>query len=226
MTVGRARGTVGPRSVSRSGACRRHRHRVDKSLPGRHSRPSNAVRECRHLPTPPAGRHFRREMPTARAAGDDCGRMHDRVLHMGGRETRGVSSVLPSCPERVHCCPVKFRPTGRMGNAPAGFRRIGRLGTRVSAHRRVPRRRSLHRPAFPTTSCPDLFRASTSLRRLARSRPAPRCRKTWMPGTSPGMTTGGEAYRRMPAPPDIVPAHRRAARPENLNRTAVEQVRA
>ena len=38
----------------------------------------------------------------------------------------------------------------------------------------------------------DLFRASTSLRRLARARLAPRCRKTWMPGTSPGMTTGRE----------------------------------
>ena len=37
----------------------------------------------------------------------------------------------------------------------------------------------------PLSSCPDLFRASTSLRRLVRRRPAPRCRKTWMPGTSP-----------------------------------------
>ena len=43
----------------------------------------------------------------------------------------------------------------------------------------------------PQPSCPDLFRASTSLRRLAPSRCAPRCRKTWMPGTSPGMTVGG-----------------------------------
>ena len=40
------------------------------------------------------------------------------------------------------------------------------------------------------SSCPDLFRASTSLHRLARAPLAPRCRKTWMPGTSPGMTTG------------------------------------
>ena len=42
----------------------------------------------------------------------------------------------------------------------------------------------------------DLFRASTSLRRLARARPAPRCRKTWMPGTSPGMTWWGKAGRQ------------------------------
>ena len=68
-----------------------------------------------------------------RRVGNDGGRMHDSILRMGGRETRGVSFVLPSCP--------------------------------------------------------DSFRASTSPRRLARSRPAPRCRKTWMPGTSPGMTT-------------------------------------
>ena len=36
------------------------------------------------------------------------------------------------------------------------------------------------------------------VRRLARARLAPRCRKTWMPGTSPGMTVGGksDAYGR------------------------------
>ena len=39
----------------------RHRHRVDKSLPGRHSRPADAARDCRHLPTRPASRHFRRQ---------------------------------------------------------------------------------------------------------------------------------------------------------------------
>ena len=50
---------------------------------------------------------------------------------------------------------------------------------------------SLLRHVSPSrSSCPDLFRASTSLRRLALSRPAPRCRETWMPGTSPGMTAG------------------------------------
>ena len=43
-------------------------------------------------------------------------------------------------------------------------------------------------PPSPPPSCPDLFRASTRVRRLARPRLATRCRKTWMPGTSPGMT--------------------------------------
>ena len=47
-------------------------------------------------------------------------------------------------------------------------------------------------PRHPTTSCPDLFRVSTSGRRLAPSRPAPRCRETWMAGTSPAMTAGGD----------------------------------
>ena len=62
----------------------------------------------------------------------------------------------------------------------------GDAGRRVEARgRRPPPRLALR------SSCPDLFRASTSLRRLARARPAPRCRKTWMPGTSPGMTVGG-----------------------------------
>ena len=44
-------------------ARRRHRHRVGKSRPGRHSRPADAERECRPLPTRPAGRHCRRQMP-------------------------------------------------------------------------------------------------------------------------------------------------------------------
>ena len=50
-----------------AGSRRRHGHRVDKSLPGRHSRPANADRECRPLPTRHAGRHFRRQMPNVRA---------------------------------------------------------------------------------------------------------------------------------------------------------------
>ena len=70
--------TVGPRSVSR-GACRRHRHRVDKSLPDRHSRPSNAERECRSLPTRPACRHCRRQMPTVRARHKGVGIFDPRV---------------------------------------------------------------------------------------------------------------------------------------------------
>ena len=66
MTAGRATRTVGPQSVSRSGARRRHRHRVDKSLPGRHSRPADADRKCRSLSTRPAGRHFRRQLPVGK----------------------------------------------------------------------------------------------------------------------------------------------------------------
>ena len=45
----------------------RHRHRVDKSLPGRHSRPADAGRECRPLPTRPACRHFHPQIPNVRA---------------------------------------------------------------------------------------------------------------------------------------------------------------
>ena len=48
----------------------------------------------------------------------------------------------------------------------------------------------------PRPSCPDLFRASTSGRRLVPSRPAPRCRKAWMAGTSPAMTVGGDKRGR------------------------------
>ena len=51
---------------------RRRRHRVDKSRPGRHSRPANAGRECRHLPTRPACRHFRRHGPARKCR--PCGR--------------------------------------------------------------------------------------------------------------------------------------------------------
>ena len=41
------------------------------------------------------------------------------------------------------------------------------------------------RSTTPLPSCPDLFRASTSLRRFAHAGLVPRCRKAWMPGTSP-----------------------------------------
>ena len=47
-------------------------------------------------------------------------------------------------------------------------------------------------PLRPTPSCPDLFRVSTSGRRLVPSPFAPRCRETWMAGTSPAMTSGGD----------------------------------
>ena len=82
-----------PRQRPRGGGFRRrHRHRVDKSRPGRHSRPpmpSGNVGICRlDRPVDISVGKCR-----ARAAGDDGGRMHARVLHMGGREARGVSLV-------------------------------------------------------------------------------------------------------------------------------------
>ena len=73
------------------------------------------------------------------------------------------------------------------------------------------------RSTTPLPSCPDLFRASTSLRRLARARPAPRCRKAWMPGTSPllsgltsvdpvqGVGTGG--FPALPPDRERIAAH-------------------
>ncbi len=66
--------------------------------------------------------------------------------------------------------------------------------------------------APPLSSCPDLFRASTSGRRFIPSRRAPRCRETWMAGTSPAMTvgddnggTGAATERRRDARPRLSP---------------------
>ena len=50
-------------------------------------------------------------------------------------------------------------------------------------------------PAHLNRTAVDLFRASTSIHRFACSRLAPRCRETWMPGTSPGMTWWGAVER-------------------------------
>ena len=83
-----------------------------------------------------------------------------------------------------------------------------RIGTRIAARPYAP-------PSPP--SCPDLFRASTWFRRLARARPAPRCRKTWMPGTSPGMTVGETAARRrarLSPRPVVTPALSRGPAPQ------------
>ena len=60
-------------------ARRRHRHRVGKSLPTRHSCPADAERKCRPLPTRPAGRHCRRQMPTVRARDRGVGIFDPRV---------------------------------------------------------------------------------------------------------------------------------------------------
>ncbi len=67
---------------------RRHRHRVDKSLPGRHSRPADAGRECRSLPTRPAGRHFGRRM--------SAGRCLSAYSIRGSTMSLGCSSRNPS----------------------------------------------------------------------------------------------------------------------------------
>ena len=100
---------------------RRGRHRVDNSRPGRHSRPADAGRECRPLPTRPAGRHCRRQMPTARAA---PGGRHIRSAsrHVAAMlvpeplrplgapwAARDVSSVMPGLVPGIHV-PPPFRP--------------------------------------------------------------------------------------------------------------------
>ena len=72
-------------------------------------------------------------------------------------------------------------------------------------------------PPCPPPSCPGLFRASTWVGRLARARPAPRCRKTWMPGTSPGMTRMGERRGGGCRPrPSLRPLPQSSAAPRRL----------
>ena len=100
----------------------------------------------------------------------------------------------------------------------------------------------LRRSSPSQPSCPDLFRASTSRRRVARARLAPRCLTAWMPGTSPGMTRWGKAGRdrgrrretpacRNPSldprdPPETRSYSSLSPRPQKLNRTAVDLFRA
>ena len=101
---------------------------------------------------------------------------HDRIrLRPGDRDERPAPAV-------------RRGKQGRRRHA-RGRRVGGKTGDKVGRCARSP-------TPDPTTSCPDLFRASTSLRRLARPRPAPQCRKTWMPGTSPGMTWWRRAGRQ------------------------------
>ena len=79
---------------------RRHRHRVDKSLPGRHSRPANAERECRPLPTRPACRHCRRQMPTLRARRRGVGIFDPQVgmsQQCSSRATAGSVTMAVAC---------------------------------------------------------------------------------------------------------------------------------
>ena len=80
----------------------RRRHRVDKSLPDRHSRPSNAERECRPLPTRPACRHCRRQMPTVRARRRGVGISDPRV----GMSQRCSSRVTAASVTMAVACMV------------------------------------------------------------------------------------------------------------------------
>ncbi len=90
-------------------ARRRHRHRVDKSLPGRHSRPADVEQECRHLPTRSARRHFHRQMPAARSRGAGGRHVRSAGRHVAAalvpelpyhRERRQrPATFLPSCPD-------------------------------------------------------------------------------------------------------------------------------
>ena len=86
--------------------------------------------------------------------------------------------------------PPDARPRGL--EDPGSVRRASGLQGRVAAKVERRRRQRPDLPPLPPPSCPDLFRASTSGRRLVPSRLAPRCRETWMAGTSPAMTAGGD----------------------------------
>ncbi len=80
----------------------------------------------------------------------------------------------------------------------------------------IARRRHRCRPGFPSRhpppSWPDSFRPSTSHRIAVRARRERGGGPTWMPGTSPGMTTKG-GCRRTPAPAARAP-RRYEGRPE------------
>ena len=99
-------------------------------------------------------------------------------------------------PEQVHCCPVWMGWTRRKASAQAGFRRIGRIRTRIAAR--------LHLPSLSPCCHPGLEPGSREVGRR-------RCLWPWTPAQGRG-DSGGEACRRRPVPPDIVPAHRRKAR--------------
>ena len=121
---------------------------------------------------------------------------------------------LSSCPERVHCCPVQFRPTGRTACVAEGFRWIGRLGPRISARRRLSRLR-------PPAVMPGLVPGIHVLRHRAMDGRGRGGGGTWMPGTSPGMTTEGERGAggcpprpTLSPPPAVTPALSRGPGPQ------------
>ena len=135
-----------PARSTTSGPCRpgahsrrRHRHRVDKSRPGRHSRPANAGRECRHLPTRPACRHCRRQIA-------------DRARAAPGGGIRGIpAESSPRWGEGFRGPPLIFSP-------PASREGVG------GGHGTEKRRRHLlRRPHFPTVG--DMVRFASRVKR-------------------------------------------------------------
>ena len=189
---------------------RRHRHRVGKSLPGRHSRPADAGRECRHLPTRPAGRHFRRHGPARK-----CRTRARRVT--AGSVTMAVACMILSSTwagarpaaflsffrhARTCSTAVRFRwggPGAMRWDRPVSGRSAG------SGHGSRPAR--TRRPFSPAVT-PDLIRGPGPQAPPSPGFPGPRIKS--------GVTAGGRRRSLSWA--------RRLAR--NLNRTAMEQVRA
>ncbi len=113
---------------------------------------------------------------------------------------------MSSCPDLFHCCPVQsFRgPAPMVGNVPPPSCHPG-LVSLLSGLNGLDRAKGIGTSGFPTDrltrdtdfgalaslppSCPDLFRASTSCGMAVRAWSGRGGGGTWMPGTSPGMTT-------------------------------------
>ena len=156
-------------------------------------------RERRGRPAPGDGR-----------AGNDGGRMmHDRVLHMGGRETRGVSSgsldgraardvssVLPSCPELVPLLSGLTLVDRAYGPVIRGPRRIGPVEARIAGRS--------HRPSVSPAVTPDLIRGPACQAPLSPGFPRIGVRGEPGPRIKSGVTRGGGDG----------PACRHGARPE------------
>ena len=204
-------------------ARRRHRHRVGKSLSTRHSCPADAERKCRPLPTRPAGRHCRRQMPTVRARDRGVGIFDPRV-GMSRRCASRNPSVTRSAvgdPLRVTAGSVTMAVACTIvsstwaGARPAAFlSALIRIARRPGSGRgsdcgtlappvRIPRR---HPGLDPGSSL-----SGTALARLSPDRSPGRA---WTPDRVRGDKRGAETVPFVGIEP--VP---------KLNRTAAEQVR-